>query len=33
MEELNLKYYFKSMTEFSEKEIFDNCVEVWNNTG
>ncbi len=29
MEELNLKYYFKSMTEFSEKEIFDNCVEVW----
>ena len=29
MKELNLKYYFKSMTEFSEKEIFDNCVEVW----
>ncbi len=29
MEELNLKYYFKSIDEFSEKEIFINCVEVW----
>ncbi len=29
MEELNLKYYFKSIDEFSEKEIFTNCVEVW----
>ena len=29
MEELNLEYYFKNMGEFSEKELFNNCVEVW----
>lgn len=29
MEELNLKYYFKQLTEFSEKEIFEGCTEVW----
>lgn len=29
MEELKLEYYFKNIEEFSEKEIFSNCVEVW----
>lgn len=29
MEELNLKYYFEHLTEFSEKEIFEGCTEVW----
>lgn len=29
MEELDLKYYFKNMEEFSEKEIFENCTEIW----
>lgn len=29
MKELKLEYYFKNMEEFSEKELFNNCVEVW----
>ena len=29
MEELELKYYFKHLDEFSNKEIFENCTYVW----
>lgn len=29
MEELKLEYYFKNMEEFSEQEIFTDCVYVW----
>jgi len=29
MEELQLKYYFEHTEEFREKEIFENCVYVW----
>lgn len=29
MEELKLNYYFKQMSEFSEKEIFEDCTYVW----
>lgn len=29
MQELELKYYFEHMDEFREKEIFENCVYVW----
>ncbi len=30
MEELKLEYYFKQMSEFSEKEIFEGCINVWD---
>ncbi len=29
MEEIKLKYYFKYIEEFREKEIFENCTYVW----
>ena len=29
MEELKLEYYFKQMKEFREKEIFEDCIYVW----
>lgn len=29
MEELSLRYYFEHLEEFSEKEIFEGCIEVW----
>jgi len=29
MEELELKYYFKHMDEFSEREIFEGCTYTW----
>ena len=29
MEKLELKYYFKHLDEFSNKDIFENCTYVW----
>ena len=29
MEELKLEYYFKQMNEFPNKEIFEDCIYVW----
>lgn len=29
MEELQLKYYFKNIEEFSNKDIFENCTYIW----
>jgi len=29
MKELELNYYFENMEEFIEKEIFENCTNVW----
>lgn len=29
MQEIRLEYYFKQLEEFNEKEIFENCVYIW----